>query len=169
MSKYLKLVTAEYEDKTGRKRHWEYVTRIGNPRIVMIVPQLGDKLVLIREFRVPLNDWEWGFPAGLVDPGESLLNAARRELEEETGLSIKKVNLISPPVYNSAGLTDEAITMFFVEAAGKISLARQEDNERIEVHLIDRNTAIRLLKSRNQKFGAKAWMVLLMFAGAPLA
>ena len=45
-------------------------------------------MVIIREYRVPLDGYEYGFPAGLVDNGESLEQAARRELMEETGLRV---------------------------------------------------------------------------------
>ena len=53
---------------------------------VCIVPQTPDgRLLLIREFRYPLNSWCIAFPAGLVDPGEDLAAAVDRELREETG------------------------------------------------------------------------------------
>ena len=44
-----------------------------------------DKLLLVRQFRFGVNDFTWELPAGLIDPGESIEEAARRELEEETG------------------------------------------------------------------------------------
>ncbi|WP_156791130.1 NUDIX hydrolase, partial [Gordonibacter pamelaeae] len=48
---------------------------------VCIVPQTPDgRLLLIREFRYPLNSWCIAFPAGLVDPGEDLAAAVDREL-----------------------------------------------------------------------------------------
>ena len=53
---------------------------------VSIVPITRDgNLVLIREFRYPLNSWVVGLPAGLVEPGEDLAVAVDRELREETG------------------------------------------------------------------------------------
>ena len=54
---------------------------------VSIVPITRDgNLVLIREFRYPLNSWVVGLPAGLVEPGEELAVAVDRELREETGI-----------------------------------------------------------------------------------
>ena len=57
------------------------------------------KLVVTREFRVTLGDYEYGFPAGLIEKGESVEQATRRELTEETGLSVTRFTRISPPVY----------------------------------------------------------------------
>ena len=68
-----------------------------------------NKLVITREYRVPLDDYEVGFPAGLVDAGESVEQAVRRELKEETGLNLSRVICTSPPLYPSAGMTDESV------------------------------------------------------------
>ena len=57
---------------------------------VSIVPITRDgNLVLIREFRYPLNSWVVGLPAGLVEPGEDLAVAVDRELREETGYGLR--------------------------------------------------------------------------------
>ena len=57
---------------------------------VCIVPQTPDgQLLLIREFRYPLNSWCIAFPAGLVDPGEDLASCVDRELREETGFALR--------------------------------------------------------------------------------
>ena len=56
------------------------------PDAVCIYPILSnDSILLIREFRYPLNSWVVGLPAGLVEPGEDLAVAVDRELREETG------------------------------------------------------------------------------------
>lgn len=46
-----------------------------------------EKLVLIRQYRCPIDDYIYEFPAGLVDAGEDFKTAGRRELKEETGNS----------------------------------------------------------------------------------
>ncbi|KEA51687.1 MULTISPECIES: ADP compounds hydrolase NudE [Mangrovibacter] len=61
---------------------------------VMIVPVLGDKLVLIREYAVGTESYELGFPKGLIDPGELPFDAANRELQEEVGFGAKKLSFL---------------------------------------------------------------------------
>ena len=61
----------------------EYVV---HPGAVAIVPLLDDgRLVLERQYRHPVGQVLLEFPAGKVDPGESTLVCAQRELQEETG------------------------------------------------------------------------------------
>ena len=62
---------------------------------VLIVPVLeSTHLVLIREYSVGLEKYELTFPKGLVDPGETALVAAQRELQEEAGYASKELVLL---------------------------------------------------------------------------
>jgi ADP-ribose pyrophosphatase len=63
----------------------EYIV---HPGAVMIVPMLDDgRIVMERQFRYPVQQVMIEFPAGKLDPGESVLSCAQRELREETGYS----------------------------------------------------------------------------------
>ena len=101
---------------------------------VMIVPTVGDKVLLSREFRIPLNRWVYNYPAGLIDPGETMEEAAIRELREETGLKASEIVFALSPGYSSAGLTDERVAVVFAKAEGEI-LGSDNVNEEIESRL----------------------------------
>jgi len=136
------------------------ITNAAKADAVVIVPVIntddGRKLVVTKEFRVPIWDYEYGFPAGLIDEGESIEQTAIRELREETGLELTRINHISAPIYSSAGLTDESCCMVMAEAKGQISHELQEAEEEIEVLLLGVEGIRDLLKS-GEKISAKAW------------
>lgn len=143
------------------------VADAATPDAVVIVPVLntpdGPRLVLTKEYRVPIADYEVGFPAGLIDEGETVEATVRRELKEETGLDVVKIRHISPPVYTSAGMTDESVCMVLVEAAGTPSAENTGKHEDIEVILMGADDIRTLLKSGN-KIAAKAWGLLYHIA-----
>lgn len=171
---WLNLYEVEYIAKDGSPHHWlmcsrkdKPVEQAAQPDAVVIVPILptpqGNRLVLTKEYRVPINDDEYGFPAGLIDPGESIEATVRRELKEETGLDVETIHHISPPVYSSAGLTDESCCMVLVTASGTPSTHLNEAHEQIEVLLCSVDD-IRALLTSNKKIAAKAWGLLYHFA-----
>ncbi len=61
----------------------------------MIVPVIDDHIVLIREYAVAIEDYELGFPKGLIDPGEDILTAANRELMEEVGFGAGRMDILT--------------------------------------------------------------------------
>jgi ADP-ribose pyrophosphatase len=173
--KFVTVVAVRYEDRKGHPKTWQMVTRRQPPRCItgdirrpdaaIIVPyhRREDKLVVIKEFRVPVGGYMYGFPAGLLDPGEDLATSAGRELHEETGLDLVRVYRHSPAVFSSAGITDEAIAMVFAEVEGTPATRWNEDSEDIEVFLMDRDAVRELLSRRDIVFGARAWLVMDAF------
>ncbi len=174
--KWLNIFNVAYVAKDGRRRSWQIASRskapkcitgmYGRPDAVIIVPfhTAEKKMVITKEYRVPLADYEYGFPAGLIDPGETIEQAARRELREETGLKIVRFLKFSPPVYSSAGMTDESVSMVYVECDGSPSTAGNQSSEMIEIQLVTRNQASQICQNPEYKFDAKAWLVLARFA-----
>lgn len=167
-TKFLELKTREYEDRTGKVKGWDMVSRVGAAKSVVIValcgPDDNTKLLITKEFRVPIGDYEWGFPAGLINEGEPIEEAIRRELKEEAGLKLDTIVELSPFVYNSAGMTDECSCIAFVEASGELDTSLNEDSEEITPYLMDQNEICKLICDDSCKFGAKAWIILDRFA-----
>jgi ADP-ribose pyrophosphatase len=166
-SKWLNLYEAKYIDKNGYENRWTVASRkdrpiadANKPDAVVIVPVVdtpaGKRLVVTKEFRVPVWDYEYGFPAGLIDRGRTIEQVTAEELKQETGLELVRINYISSCVYSSSGMTDESCCMVFVEAKGQISGEHLEDSERIEAMLMDVDD-IRELLASDRKISAKAW------------
>lgn len=77
----------------GEERTYERLTP-QRRATVMVVPIIGDNLVFVREYAVGPERYELTFPKGIVDPNESLMEAANRELQEEIGFAARKLRLL---------------------------------------------------------------------------
>ena len=110
-----------------------------------------DKVVLIRQYRYPLGGYVYEFPAGLVEPGENMLEAGIREMYEETGLQFTPVDAgaYSRPFFTSIGMTDESCGTVYGYCSGIPSNAHQEGSEDIQVVLADREECKRILREEN--------------------
>ena len=128
-----------------------------------------DKVVLIRQYRYPVDGYVYEFPAGLVEPDEDMLEAGIREMFEETGLAFTPVQT-ARPFYTSVGMTDESCGTVFGYCTGEPSNAHQEGSEDIQVVLADREECKRILKEENVAIMC-AYMLMHFIAseGDPLA
>lgn len=110
-----------------------------------------DKLVLIKQFRYPLGDYVYEFPAGLVESGEDMLDAATREMYEETGLTFqpKRSSDWSRPYFTTVGMTDESCSTVFGYCTGEPTNCHQEAAEDIRIVLADREECRRILREEN--------------------
>jgi len=120
------------------------------------------RLVVIEEWRVPLQAWEFALPAGLVEPDEDLATCGARELEEETGLKVTWTGATSGRLFSSAGMTDESFAFGFFGCTGTPAHAPGVEGEKIRVHLLDRE-GCRALLQRNIEgapLSGRLWPVL---------
>lgn len=107
------------------RNDWEFVSR--RQEVVSIVATDDhNRLILVRQRREPVNGMVIELPSGLVDPGEKPIDAAHRELLEETGYSCARNDYptktpflrgiqiceVLPPMCKSPGLTDEKVIFF---------------------------------------------------------
>ena len=77
----------------GVERQYERM-KGGSRGAVMIVPIHQGKMLLAREYAAGTDNYELGFPKGLIDPGETAIEAANRELQEEIGFGSNKLTLL---------------------------------------------------------------------------
>lgn len=105
------------------------------------------KVVLIRQFRYPINGYIYELPAGLIDNGETVQNAAIREFFEETGMQFhpSKSDISIKPYFSSPGMTDERVCIVTGTFSGIPTNINQEGSEDIQVVLANRTECARIL------------------------
>jgi ADP-ribose pyrophosphatase len=105
------------------------IVRHAGSAVIMPVDEQR-RILLVRQFRLPAKRYLWEIPAGKVDDGENVFQAAQRELGEETGLSAKDwKELVS--FYPSPGFVEEKMTIFLATGLTE-GQAHNMDDERIE-------------------------------------
>jgi ADP-ribose pyrophosphatase len=102
------------------------------PDNVTIVPILGDgRIVVTQQYRHTVRSVTWALPAGKIDPGETPLVTAKRELKEETGYLADNLVLLKS-LYVSASYATEVAHL--VKATGLTAGKQQlDENERISI------------------------------------
>ena len=122
-------------------------------------------LVLVKQFRVPLNDYVYELPAGLVDNNEKAELAVKRELKEETGLKVLEINkkLGNKQLYLSPGMTEESASLVYCTCEGELSTKYLEEDEDITPMLVNKEEAKKLI-NEDIKIDIKAFMTLQSFA-----
>lgn len=179
-TKFVGLYEVQYENKLKQNRRWMVASRkneqelneiyLNNKEdnidavVICAYHKTYKKLVLIKQFRVPINDYIYELPAGLVDEKEDMIKAVERELKEETGLNLLSINEINSKdkVYLSPGMTDESVAFVYCLCDGEISSEFLEEDEDIEAILVSREEAKKILES-NEKIDIKSLLMLQMF------
>lgn len=105
------------------------IVRHNGSAVMMPVDPKG-RVLLVKQYRLPARRYLWELSAGRIDPGETPLKAARRELVEETGYRAKKWTKLVK-FYPSPGFVEEAMTIFVAQEL-TAGTATPMDDERIE-------------------------------------
>ena len=95
------------------------------PAAAVIAWPVPGSLVLVEQWRYAVGRRIWEIPAGLVEPGEAPIDAARRELREETGYHTETLRVVSS-AYSAPGFCTELLHFF---AADEIVLGEREPDE----------------------------------------
>ncbi len=104
---------------------------VEHPGGVGIVPLSGERVVLIRQYRIAVGDTVLEIPAGKLEPGEDPAERARIELAEETGYRAGRIVPIGA-IYASVGYTSEKIHLFLASGLEFVG-QNLEFDERIEL------------------------------------
>lgn len=119
------------------------------------------RVVLVRQYRYPVDEAVWEIPAGRLDPGETPLEGARRELEEEVGLRASRLEPICV-FYTTPGFCDERMHVFRATGLSPVR-ARPEEDERIEPMVLSLEAA-RGMVARGEVREGKTLVALLLEA-----
>jgi ADP-ribose pyrophosphatase len=116
---------------------WEFASRSNATRVVMLIAVTNDaEILLVEQFRTPVGSAVIELPAGLVgdhdDPEESIFDAARRELHEETGYTAAQMKLLMA-CPSSAGLSDEIVEFVLATDLERVGSGGGDDSENIAV------------------------------------
>ena len=164
--KFINRFDVYYETPGGGIKVYEMISRdrelntledIADKRVEVIVlimhTEDGEKLLLNREYRMACGGYVWNFPAGLIEPGETYMEAAARELYEETGLHIDRIDDEMGISFSAIGFSNEKNICLVGTASGEIQRDHSEPDEEIEPMWVTKAEAKRLLKT--ERFAAR--------------
>lgn len=126
----------------GRATTREVVERV--PAVAVIAEDSHQRILMIRQYRWPVQSWLWELPAGKIEANETERMAAERELREESGYLAAQWQLIHR-FYPSPGYTNEEIFLFY---ARDLRHRRPDPDPDEEIHLAlwDRETVQNALR-----------------------
>lgn len=118
----------------GAEGEWECVRHPGGALAVPVTPD--GKLVLVRQYRFPAQNWLLEFPAGTVEPNEDPATTIQREIEEETGYRAHRWQNLGK-FFLAPGYSDEIIYAFLAQDLEKLeNPPAQDEDEDIEAVLM---------------------------------
>jgi ADP-ribose pyrophosphatase len=124
--------------KRGR---WEYVSRVGDVRAVVILAEFEGKTILIDQPRIAVGGRCLELPAGLVgdeDPGATVEDTAVKELEEETGFTAERIERLGD-FHASPGMLSEGFTLVRAHGVTRSGAGGGTEHEDIKIHLVARD------------------------------
>ena len=143
LSPWADIIEREVEFTPGAKP--EIYHAVGQPDyIAMLAMTPGGKIPIVRQYRPAIESFTWELPAGTVDEGESAIEAASRELMEETGLPSRKVHPLGTFAPCSGRLANK-VHSFFIEAGDTAPDHQPEAG--IEVRLVTPAELARIIKA----------------------
>lgn len=130
-------LTAEGHEKTyeiiSRNRNLQTLedlqNKVPDSVIMILTDEAGERILVSREYRMAMAQWIYNFPAGLIDPGETPEESAKRELWEETGLTLTKVTDVLDNSYSAVGFANERNICVFGTAAGQFRKSTSDAEE----------------------------------------
>ncbi|MBI3981362.1 MAG: NUDIX hydrolase [Gemmatimonadetes bacterium] len=143
----------------------EIIRHAGAAAVVPLLSPVGaadPSILLIRQYRYAAGGVLWEIPAGVLEPGESPLDCARRELREETGASAESFQHLTT-IFTTPGFTDEQIHLFLASGI-TTGDARPAPDEFMEVQARPMSRVLEMIRDGEIRDG-KSIAALLFAAG----
>lgn len=141
--------------------------------IYAVTEEAQPRLVLIRQYRYPVDAFMYELPAGLIDGDETHGMAAAREMKEETGLDFIEYTggreCYRRPYFMGPGFTDETSATVFGTVSGTVSDAFAEDTEEIQVILADKEEVRHILANERVSIRGAYLMMHFLHASEPFS
>ena len=147
-----------------RRGRWEYVSRTGSTNAVVVLAEHQGEIILVEQYRVPVGRRCLELPAGLVgdeDANAGVEETAIRELEEETGFTAERIEILGD-FHSSPGMVAESFTLVRAHAVRKVGEGGGTEHEDIQVHLVPRAQIPEFVATRRRE-GVAADVKLLLF------
>ena len=137
--KIFRILKKEFRHPDGRHGDF-YIQEINDwIQVAAFVNDGGKKkIVMVNQFRFGEQKRSWEFAGGVIDKGESPLEAAKRELWEETGYTGKRAKVIACFSPNPAIMNNKSYVVV-IEDCKKTDTTHWDDNEEIQTKLVDVN------------------------------
>ena len=163
--KFITRYDVDYMTAEGRSKTYEIISRNKNIQtleelqnrkadsvVMILTDECGERILISREYRMAMAQWIYNFPAGLIDPGETPKESARRELWEETGLTLTRIDDVLDNSYSAVGFANERNVCVFGTAAGEFRKSTS-DVEEIAPGWYTKDEVMKLL--RTEAFAAR--------------
>jgi ADP-ribose pyrophosphatase len=126
----------------GKTATREYIV---HPGASAVMPVIGNKIVMVCQYRYPVKSATWEIPAGKLKPGQTPLSCAKAELAEETGYRAKKIKKLIT-FFPCCAFSDEVLHIFIAEGLTK-GEASPDGDEFLNVKLFALKEAFKMVKN----------------------
>ena len=142
-------------EQNGKVYPYSYVDQ---KKSVGVLGMIDDKIILVRQYRHSLKSYEYEIPGGGIELGEKPLDVASRELLEETGYRIKRIDELGS-YYPSPGSSNEICFLFFAECE-KGESPQREPLEYMDTELLRMEDFVEMVRNGSFKhsMGLVAWL-----------